>query len=86
VMETSLDGALSALFGGPGGEDIQQTVTQTSGGQPPQTGVDASPRSTDLAKERLQLIQAQKALDSLKRLLNDPAESQPASIPPPAHK
>jgi hypothetical protein len=77
-MEPSLEGALSALFGGPGGEDIQQGGTQTTGVQPSQSGADASTRTTDLAKERLQLIQAQKALNVLERLLNDPAESQPA--------
>ena len=86
VMEPSLEGALSALFGGPGGEDIQQGGTQTTGVQPPQAGADASTRTTDLAKERLQLIQAQKALNVLERLLNDPAESQPASALPATKK
>ncbi len=86
VMEPSLDGALSALFGGPGGEDVQQGGTQTTGVQPPLTGADASTRTTDLAQERLQLIQAQKALDSLRRLLNDPAESKPANPTPAVQK
>jgi len=86
VMEPSLEGALSALFSGPGGEDVQQGVTQTTGVTPVSTGADASTRTTDLAKERLQLIQAQKALDSLKRLLNDPAESQPTNVAPIAPK
>jgi uncharacterized membrane protein (UPF0182 family) len=86
VMEPSLDGALSALFGGSGGEDLQQGVTQTTNRQPVQTGADASTRSTELAEQRLQLIQVQKALDSLKRLLNNPAESQPANNPPAAQK
>jgi hypothetical protein len=85
-MEPSLEGALSALFGGPGGEDIQQGGTQMTGIQSAPTGADASTRATDLAKERLQLVQAQKALDSLKRLLNDPAESQPASALPATKK
>jgi uncharacterized membrane protein (UPF0182 family) len=78
VMEPSLDGALSALFGGSGAEDVQQTGINA--------GADASTRSTDLAQERLQLLQVQKALDSLKRLLNDPAESQPARATPAPQK
>jgi uncharacterized membrane protein (UPF0182 family) len=78
VMEPSLDGALSALFGGSGAEDVQQTGINA--------GADASTRSTDLAQERLQLLQVQKALDSLKRLLNSPAESQPAKATPAPQK
>jgi uncharacterized membrane protein (UPF0182 family) len=76
VMEPSLEGALSALFGGNGGEDLSQGAMPAS----------ASTQNTELGQERLQLLQAQKALDSLKRLLNSPAESQPASAPPGAQK
>jgi uncharacterized membrane protein (UPF0182 family) len=83
VMEPSLDEALSALFGGSGAEDIQQTGIKTPGGQTVQnTSADASTHITTLGQERLQLLEAQKALDSLKRLLNSPAESQPIPTPP----
>ena len=82
VMEPSLDGALSALFGGPGAEDIQQSGTQTTGVKPVLTVAGAATRTTDLAKEQLQLLQAQKALDSLRHLLNNPAETAPASPTP----
>ncbi len=86
VMEPSLDGSLSGRFGRPNGENVQQRVTQFTGNQPSQTGFDAFTSTTDLAKERLQLIQAQKSLDSMERVLNDPTESQPASVPPAARK
>jgi uncharacterized membrane protein (UPF0182 family) len=83
VMEPSLDGALSALFGGSSAEDIQQTGIKTPGGQAvPNTPADASTHLTALGQERLQLLEAQKALDSLRRLLNNPAESQPAPNTP----
>ena len=67
VMEPTLDEALSALFGSPG---VQQTGTQ------------APLRSTELDQARAQLEEVQKAIDSLKRLLNEPAESTPASVIP----
>ncbi len=87
VMEPSLDGALSALFGGSGAEDLQQTGIKTPGGQAVQnTAADASTHITALEQERLQLLEAQKALDSLRRLLNSPAESQPAGVPPTRQK
>jgi hypothetical protein len=68
VMEPTLDEALSALFGSPG---VQQTGTQ-------------SPiRNTELEQARGQLVEVQKAIDSLKRLLNEPSGSAPASAVPP---
>jgi uncharacterized membrane protein (UPF0182 family) len=67
VMESTLDEALSALFGSPG---VQQTGTQ------------APIRNTELDRARIQLLEVQKAIDSLKRLLNEPAESTPASAVP----
>jgi uncharacterized membrane protein (UPF0182 family) len=87
VMEPSLDGALSALFGGSGGEDIQQGGTQTAAGPAaPATGAAVATQNSELGKERLQLLQAQKALDSLRSLINSPAESQPAAAPPTVRK
>ena len=60
VMEPTLDGALSALFG-----SSQETplagAPQVSGVSQPNTAID---------QERLQLAAAQKAIDSLKLLLN----------------
>jgi hypothetical protein len=83
VMEPSLDGALSALFGGSGAEDIQKTGIKTPGGQAVQnTAADASTHATALGQERIQLVAAQKALDSLRRLLDSPAESQLARPTP----
>jgi hypothetical protein len=65
-MEPTLDEALSALFAssGPG---IQPAGTQ------------AAIRSTELDQARVQLAEVQKAVDSLKRLLNEPVGSTPAS-------
>jgi uncharacterized membrane protein (UPF0182 family) len=60
VMEPTLDGAISALFGST---DIQQTGTQT-----------ALPNA-ELNQVRAQAAAAQKAIDSLTRLLNNPAVS-----------
>jgi hypothetical protein len=67
VMEPTLDGALSALFGSPG---VQQAQTL------------APVSNTELEKARAQLTEVQKAIDSLKRLLNETAESKPASAVP----
>ena len=66
VMESTLDEALSALFGSPG---VQQTGTQ------------APLRVTELDRAKAQLVEVQKAIDSLKRLLDEP-ESTPASAIP----
>ena len=69
VMEPTLDGALSALFGSPGGETVQQAGT-------------ATPKANSgLEEERIQLLQIQKAIDSLKVLLNAPEEGKPARVP-----
>jgi len=57
VMEPTLDEALSALFGG---QQVQQTETQT-----PTHGI-------ELGQARIQLAEAQKAIDSLRKLLNPP--------------
>ena len=87
VMEPSLDGALGALFGGSGAEDVSQTGVNTPGGQVVQNAsASAANQNSGLGQERLQLQQAQKALDSLRRLLNSPAESQPAGVTPTAQK
>lgn len=68
VMEPTLDEAMSALFGGS--QEIQQTGTL------------APIRNAELDQAKVQLAEAQKALDSLKRLLNEPAGSTPASAVP----
>ena len=57
VMEPTLDEALSALFGG---QQVRQTETQT-----PTHGI-------ELGQARIQLAEAQKAIDSLRKLLNPP--------------
>jgi uncharacterized membrane protein (UPF0182 family) len=67
VMEPTLDEALSAVFGVPG---VQQSGTQ------------APIRNTELDQARVQLGELQKAIDSLKRLLNEPAGRTPASAVP----
>jgi len=67
VMESTLDEALSALFGSPGGQ---------------QTGTQAPITKTELDQARAQLAEVQKAIDSLKRLLNEVGESTPASTVP----
>jgi len=67
VMEPTLDEALSALFGSPG---VQQPATQ------------APMPNTDLEQARSQLAEVQKAIDSLKRLLNKPAGSAPTGAAP----
>lgn len=67
VMEPTLDGALSALFGSPG---VQQAQTL------------ARVPNTKLEQARAQLTEVQKAIDSLKRLLNETAESKHASAAP----
>ncbi len=64
VMEPTLDGALSALFGSPG---VQQAQTL------------ARVPNTELEKARVQLTAVQKGIDSLKRLLDETAQSKPAS-------
>ncbi len=66
-MEPTLDEALSALFGSPG---VQQAETL------------APVPNTELEQARVQLTEVQKAIDSLKRLLNETAESKPASAAP----
>jgi uncharacterized membrane protein (UPF0182 family) len=87
VMEPSLEGALSALFGGSGGEDVSQTGVNAPGGQVVQNApAYAATQNTGLVQERLQLQQVQKALDSLKRLLESPAESQPTGATPTPQK
>ena len=66
-MEPTLDEALSALFGSP---EVQQTGTQ-------------APKSKgELEQARGLLAEVQKAIDSLKRLLNEPSGSAPASAVP----
>ena len=60
VMEPTLDEALSALFGG---QQRQQTGTKTPG------------NAVELGKARIQLAEAQKAIDALKRILESPTPS-----------
>jgi hypothetical protein len=67
VMEPTLDEALSAVFGLPG---VRQNGTQTP------------LRNTELDRARVQLREVQKAMDSLNRLLNEPAGSTPARAVP----
>ncbi len=67
VMEPTLDEALTALFSSPG---VQQT------------GAPAPIRNTELDQARAQLAEVQKAIDSLKRLLNEPAAKKPANEAP----
>ena len=67
VMEPTLDEALSALFSSAG---VQQSGTQT-----PMAFV-------ELDQARNQLAEVQKAIDSLKRLLNEPARGTPPSAVP----
>ena len=67
VMEPTLDEALSALF-------------SSSGVQP--TGAQVPIQSTELEQARVQLAEVQKAIDSLKHLLNEPPVSTPASAAP----
>ena len=64
VMEPTLDEALSALFGSPGAQP---------------TGTESPIRNKELEQARVQLAEVQKAIDSLKRLLNEPAGKKPAS-------
>jgi uncharacterized membrane protein (UPF0182 family) len=65
VMEPTLDGALSALFG--------SSPETPMAGAPQVNGVSRTNTATD--QERVQLAAAQKAIDSLKLLLNaGPAE------------
>jgi uncharacterized membrane protein (UPF0182 family) len=62
VMEPTLDGALAALFG---------TSPETPlAGAPQVNGAPSSQSVTQIDQERLQLAAAQKAIDSLKLLLN----------------
>jgi hypothetical protein len=68
VMEPTLDEALSALF--------------SSRGVPPPNETQGPMRSTDLDQARVQLAEVQKAIDSLKRLLNKPSGNTPASAVP----
>ena len=68
VMEPTLDEALSALF--------------SSRGVPPPSETQGPMRSTDLDQAKVQLAEVQKAIDSLKRLLNKPSGNTPASAVP----
>jgi len=70
VMEPTLDGALSALFASAG---VQQTG---------KIGTQARIGDTRLDQARVQLAEVQKALDSLKGLLGEPAKSTPAPAVP----
>jgi uncharacterized membrane protein (UPF0182 family) len=72
VMQPTLDEALSALFVSP-----QQTPLS---GAPQVNGV--SQPNTEIDQERLQIETAQKALDSLKRMLNGNPGITPASKVP----
>jgi len=67
VMQPTLDEALSALFG--------SSLETPLAGAPQVNGV--SQPNTKIDQERLQLAAAQKAIDSLKLLLNQPAASTP---------
>jgi uncharacterized membrane protein (UPF0182 family) len=67
VMEPTLDGAISALFGGS--TETQQTGTQTP-----------LRNNTELNQIRAQAAEARKAIDSLTRMLNNPAITSPAPI------
>ena len=67
VMEPTLDEALSSLFGSPGVRPSR-----------PQAPI----RDTELDQARAQLAEIQKAIDSLNRLLNKPAENKPAGAVP----
>jgi hypothetical protein len=75
VMEQTLDEALSALFVSQGAGS-QTLLSQVAGApQAPQTpGVAAG---TNLEQARVQLAEAQKAINALKILLNQPAAIQP---------
>jgi len=61
-MEPTLDEALGALFGSL---EVQQTETQVAMG------------NTELDQARVKLAEAQKEIDPLKGLLNEPAGSTP---------
>ncbi|HEX4020119.1 MAG TPA: UPF0182 family protein [Acidobacteriaceae bacterium] len=71
VMEPTLDEAMSAMFGtqssGPSAFEIQPSAISASGMQP-------SLSKAELDEARAQLAAAQKAIDSLKRLLASPAK------------
>jgi hypothetical protein len=67
VMEPTLDEAMNALFVSPGAQQI---------------GTQSLIRKTELEKARAQITEIQKAIDSLDRLLHEPAESTPASALP----
>ena len=67
VMEPTLDEALIVLFRSPA---------------TPETGAPAPIRNTQLEEARAQLIEVQKAIDSLKRLLNEPVANKPANPVP----
>jgi uncharacterized membrane protein (UPF0182 family) len=67
VMEATLDEALSALFGSPEGQAAR---------------AQAPLRTPELDQARDQLVEVQKALDALKRLLNEAAERTPAGAVP----
>jgi len=72
VMEPTLDEALSALFISPG--------ARPAGGQA--SGAQAPIRDAVLDQARAQLADVQKSIDSLKRLLNEPAGKKPVSAAP----
>jgi uncharacterized membrane protein (UPF0182 family) len=72
VMEPTLDEALTALFRSAGAKE--------TGAQ--ETAAPAPRRSGQLEEARTQLLEVQKAIDSLKRLLNEPAGNKPANAAP----
>ena len=67
VMEPTLDEAMSALFGSS---------------EAPESAVRTAQGDTELKKARAQLGEVQKAVESLKRLLNEPAAREPATATP----
>ena len=69
MMEPTLDGALAALFG-PAPKTPPAGAPQVKGASQPNAEID---------QERLQLEAAQKAIDSLKLLLNGNPGTTPAS-------
>ena len=67
AMEPTLDEALTALFRSPGAQE---------------TAAPAPIGNSQLEEARAQLIEVQKAVESLKRLLNEPAANKPANAAP----
>lgn len=64
-MEPTLDEAVSALFG--------TSPVLSTGGAPAQIN------TTEMDKVRVQVAELSKAIESLKRLLNEPSENPPAN-------